>query len=153
MPNMIMEPMSGRMNILPDIQIAFPCRRGNLYNIRCPVKWKVKDIEEAKRHIHSTRIFHRYTLISQFMGLMELQAIWKLGLGPSDVQSIEDSFEMLVMVKSQVDPSNFFRTKQSIPPFGSVRYQESIGYLVPSALKNFSCDVMLKKNTKKQIQK
>jgi len=129
----VMEPLGGRMNIIPETQIAFPHRRENLYNIQYIVKWKVNEVQEAQKHIHWVRMLYRY--MTPYVSRSPRAAYFNyrdLDLGINGINGtttyleariwgtnyFKDNFERLAKVKKQVDPGNFFRDEQSIPPFG-----------------------------------
>lgn len=129
---MVMEPLGGVMNRIPETQIAFPHRRGNLYNIQYIVKWKVNEVEEAKRHIQWMRSLHKF--MTPYVSKSPRTAYFNyrdLDLGINGINGstsymearvwgtryFKNNFERLAKAKRGVDPSNFFRDEQSIPPF------------------------------------
>ncbi|KAL2934818.1 Berberine bridge enzyme-like 22 [Bienertia sinuspersici] len=129
----IMEPLGGMMNHVPETQIAYPHRRGNLYNIQYIVKWKVNEAEEARRHIHWVRMLHKF--MSPYVSKSPRTAYFNyrdLDLGINAINRsasylearlwgtkyFKNNFERLAKVKRSIDPSNFFRDEQSVPPFG-----------------------------------
>ncbi|XP_010679347.2 berberine bridge enzyme-like 22 [Beta vulgaris subsp. vulgaris] len=130
---MVMEPLGGIMSRIPETQIAFPHRGGNLYNIQYIVKWKVNEAEEAKRHIHWMRMLYKF--MSPYVSNSPRTAYFNyrdLDLGINGIHGttsyveagdwgtkyFKNNFERLAKAKRSIDPSNFFRDEQSIPPFG-----------------------------------
>ncbi|XP_021768787.1 berberine bridge enzyme-like 22 [Chenopodium quinoa] len=130
---MVMEPLGGMMNHIPETQLAFPHRGGNLYNIQYIVKWKVNEAEEARRHIHWVRMLHAF--MSPYVSKSPRTAYFNyrdldLGINGNNgttsylearvwgTKYFKNNFERLAKAKRRIDPSNFFRDEQSIPPFG-----------------------------------
>ncbi|TMW91917.1 hypothetical protein EJD97_013740 [Solanum chilense] len=96
----------GRMDEISKFEIPFPYRKGNLFNIQYMVNWY-----DNSENISNKKIK------------------WDLDFGENDDEYrysnsrvwgekyFDGNFERLAKVKSEVDPSNFFRFEQSIPPF------------------------------------
>ncbi|XP_010481748.1 PREDICTED: berberine bridge enzyme-like 7 [Camelina sativa] len=129
-PMMIMEPLGGKMYEIGERETPFPHRRGNLYNIQYMVKWRVKDIGEMEKHVRWMRLLYRYMSVyvsgsprGAYLNYRDLD----LGMNRGINTSFEDArlwgyryfggnFKRLAMVKGKIDPTNFFRNEQSIPP-------------------------------------
>ncbi|KAG2264951.1 hypothetical protein Bca52824_072030 [Brassica carinata] len=129
-PMMIMEPLGGRMYEIGETETPFPHRRGNLYNIQYMVKWRVKDIEEMEKHVRWMRFLYGYMRVyvsgsprGAYLNYRDLD----LGMNKAINCSFEDAslwgmryfgsnFKRLAMVKGKIDPTNFFRNEQSVPP-------------------------------------
>ncbi|KAK9747635.1 hypothetical protein RND81_02G004800 [Saponaria officinalis] len=138
-PFMILEPLGGKMDSIPETQIPFPHRKGNLYNIQYMVKWKVNEAAEAKKHVRWIRLLHKYmgpyVSVSPRAAYLNYRDL-DLGInGINGTKSYSDAkvwgiryfknnFERLAKVKSRTDPTNFFRDEQSIPPFSQVKIAE-----------------------------
>ncbi|KAL2494265.1 FAD-binding Berberine family protein [Forsythia ovata] len=124
-------PYGGRMDEISESAIPFPHRAGNLYKINYSVYW---DEEEAsERYLSWIRRLYSYMApyVSKFprsayVNYRDLDigvnnkgntsyaqaSIWGL-------KYFKINFNKLVHVKTKVDPSNFFRNEQSIPPLYS----------------------------------
>ncbi|KAG7536480.1 FAD-binding type PCMH-like superfamily [Arabidopsis suecica] len=129
-PMMIMEPLGGKMYEIGETETPFPHRIGNLYNIQYIVKWKVKDIGEMEKHVTWMRLLYRYMRVyvsgsprGAYLNYRDLD----LGMNKGINTSFEDArlwgfryfgsnFKRLAMVKGKIDPTNFFRNEQSVPP-------------------------------------
>ncbi|CAH2046492.1 unnamed protein product [Thlaspi arvense] len=129
-PVMIMEPLGGKMHEIGETETPFPHRRGNMYNIQYMVKWRVKEIEEMKKHVRWMRLLYRYMRVyvsgsprGAYLNYRDLD----LGMNKGINSSFEDAslwgmryfgtnFKRLAMVKGKIDPTNFFRNEQSVPP-------------------------------------
>ncbi|XP_010449148.1 PREDICTED: tetrahydrocannabinolic acid synthase-like [Camelina sativa] len=129
-PLMIFEPLGGKINQLSENESPYPHRRGNLYNIQYMVKWKVNEVEEMDINIRWMRSLHDYMTpyVSKsprgaYLNYRDLD----LGTSKGNNTSFEDArkwgetyfkdnFKRLGLVKGKIDPTNFFRNEQSIPP-------------------------------------
>ncbi|KAF8408729.1 hypothetical protein HHK36_004797 [Tetracentron sinense] len=133
---MIMDPYGGRMSEISESEIPFPHREGNLYNIQYLVKWIDGEIRASKKHVHWIRRLYRY--MSPYVSKSPRAAYLNyrdLDLGRNNKvgntsysqarvwgrKYFKINFKRLVQVKSNVDPENFFRNEQSIPPFPALR--------------------------------
>lgn len=120
--SMIMEPFNGRVSNISESAIAFP-HRGGIY-IQYYSLWPGADEQVNQNHLDSMR--ELYTFMTPFVSSNPRAAYYgnkdiDLG-GTLDAQEwgkkyFKGNFERLVAIKSQVDPTNFFRNEQSIPPF------------------------------------
>lgn len=136
---MIMDPCGGRMREISESEIPFP-HRDNLYNILYLVKWNEKGIKEAKKHIHWIRKLYRY--MSPYVSNSPRAAYLNyrdLDLGRNEPAGntsyseakvwgrkyFKNNFKRLAYVKSVVDPNNFFRNEQSIPPLPAKKIREN----------------------------
>ncbi|CAL2252482.1 unnamed protein product [Prunus armeniaca] len=131
---MIMDPYGGRMNEILEFEIPFPHRKGNLFNIQYIVKWDVNSVEETNKHIHWIRMLYRF--MSPYVSRSPRGAYINykdldLGSNKQDNTSyleasawgtkyFKGNFKRLAQVKSKVDPDNFFRNEQSIPPLSAL---------------------------------
>ncbi|PQM42230.1 berberine bridge enzyme-like 22 [Prunus yedoensis var. nudiflora] len=125
-----MDPYGGRMNEISEFEIPFPHRKGNLFNIQYIVKWDVNSIEETNKHIHWIRMLYRF--MSPYVSRSPRGSYINykdLDLGSNKQENtsyleasawgrkyFKGNFKRLAQVKSKVDPDNFFRNEQSIPP-------------------------------------
>ncbi|CAN8246176.1 unnamed protein product [Cochlearia groenlandica] len=129
-PVMIMEPLGGKMYRIGESESPFPHRRGNLYNIQYMVKWRVKEVEEMKKHVRWMRLLYRYMrdYVSKsprgaYLNYRDLDLGMNKGINCSfedaslwGIRYFGSNFKRLAMVKGKIDPNNFFRNEQSVPP-------------------------------------
>ncbi|EEF39198.1 Reticuline oxidase precursor, putative [Ricinus communis] len=127
----IMDPYGGKMNKISESGIAFPHRKGNLYNIQYMVKWVDNGVRATNRHLHWIRSLHRY--MKPYVSKSPRAAYFNyrdLDLGTNKdantsyseasvwgLKYFKGNFKNLALVKSKVDPGNFFRNEQSIPSY------------------------------------
>ncbi|XP_031114082.1 berberine bridge enzyme-like 15 [Ipomoea triloba] len=127
----IMSPYGGRMEEISESAIPFPHRAGNLYKIQYIMDWSEAGREAYESHMGwIRRLFHYCTpFVSKspreaYVNYRDLD-IGRNSMGNSTygaesknwgIKYFKNNFERLVTVKTQVDPQNFFRNEQSIPP-------------------------------------
>ncbi|XP_022954749.1 berberine bridge enzyme-like 13 [Cucurbita moschata] len=129
MPFMIWNPYGGMMSKISENEIPFPHRKGNLFKIQYLTSWQGgnKDVE---KHIEWIRELYNYMApyVSKspraaYVNYRDLD----LGMNKKNNTSLaqasewgnkyfKDNFNRLIKVKTKVDPDNFFRHEQSIPP-------------------------------------
>ncbi|CAN6163768.1 unnamed protein product [Urochloa humidicola] len=138
---LIMDPYGGRMAGVAPAATPFPHRR-ELYNLQYYGFWFEKGKEVAEKHLGWIRGMHREMepYVSRnprgaYVNYRDLD----LGVNVNDEDEDDDgvaayekarvwgetyfrgNFERLAAVKAKVDPHNFFRNEQSIPPLPSSR--------------------------------
>ncbi|OIT21775.1 PREDICTED: berberine bridge enzyme-like 28 [Nicotiana attenuata] len=129
---MFLTPYGGKMDEISENEIPYPHRAGNLYEIQYGVSWFDKVEEEAERHINWIRKLYEYMtpLVSKSPRAAYVN-YRDLDIGANNMNEktsyeqakawgykyFKNNFDRLVQVKTKVDPSNFFRNEQSIPPF------------------------------------
>ncbi|CAN8231239.1 unnamed protein product [Cochlearia groenlandica] len=129
-PLMILEPLGGQMSKLSETESPYPHRKGNLYNIQYMVKWKVNEVEEMNKHVRWMRALYDYMTPyvsasprGAYLNYRDLDIGTNKGINTSfeDARKwgekyFRGNFKRLCLVKGKIDPTNFFRNEQSIPP-------------------------------------
>ncbi|KAK2977087.1 hypothetical protein RJ640_017611 [Escallonia rubra] len=127
---MILSPYGGKMDEISEYAIPFPHRAGNLYKIQHLVYWEEEGEVAAERHISWIRRLYSYMApyVSKFpraayINYRDLDVGVNNQGNTSYAQAsiwgfkyFKNNFNRLVRVKTMVDPGNFFRNEQSIPP-------------------------------------
>ncbi|KAL2467427.1 FAD-binding Berberine family protein [Abeliophyllum distichum] len=126
---MIMDPYGGKMDEIPETELPFPHRKGNLYSIQYLVKWVEDGDSASDKHVNWIRMFYKYMkpYVSRspraaYINYRDLD----LGINKQGNTSysqamiwgrkyFKGNFKRLARVKTEVDPENFFRNEQSIP--------------------------------------
>eukprot|EP00258_Populus_trichocarpa_P017286 XP_006377943.2 berberine bridge enzyme-like 15 [Populus trichocarpa] len=133
-PQMVWAPYGGKMDEISETSIPFPHRSGNLYKIQHLVFWDEEGNEASKRHISWIRRLYDY--LTPYVSKNPRAAYVNyrdLDIGINNIQGntsyrqasiwgikyFDNNFDRLVSVKTRVDPTNFFRNEQSIPPLSS----------------------------------
>ena len=121
-------PYGGRMNEISESALPFPYRAGTLYMMNM---FAVTEVNEAER-IEWVRSLGRYLTPyvtksprSAYVNYVNLWMGTNNPRGRTSYQQaskwgkryFKNNFDRLVKVKSKIDPDNFFRHEQSIPPF------------------------------------
>ncbi|XP_055828857.1 berberine bridge enzyme-like 22, partial [Solanum dulcamara] len=129
-PMMIFDPLGGRMDEISKFQIPFPHRKGNLFNIQYMVNWDDNSENISSKKIQWLR--ELYEKMKPFVSHSPRRGYLNyrdLDFGENDGEYrysnsrvwgekyFGGNFVRLAKVKSKVDPGNFFRFEQSIPPF------------------------------------
>ncbi|KAI6703154.1 hypothetical protein NL676_012290 [Syzygium grande] len=133
-PIMIWNPYGGKMAEISESAIPFPHRAGVLYKIQHITAWNTGGNEVAPKHVSWIRSFYSY--MARYVSKSPREAYINyrdLDIGMNNVKGdtsykqasvwgkkyFKNNFDRLVRVKTAVDPGNFFRHEQSIPPFSS----------------------------------
>ncbi|KAL2474824.1 FAD-binding Berberine family protein [Abeliophyllum distichum] len=123
-------PYGGRINDYSESEIAFPHRTGNIFMINYVVHWDTPGKKESERHVNWIRKLYNYMApyVSKsprtaYINYRDLDIGMNNEGNTSFKQAsvwgfkyLKNNFRRLVRVKTEVDPSNFFRNEQSIPP-------------------------------------
>ncbi|KAI3920793.1 hypothetical protein MKW98_005619 [Papaver atlanticum] len=124
-------PYGGKMNEISESAIPFPHRIGNIYNILYQVDWV--DGSETEKHLEFMKKLYNFltpyvsmnprTTYLNYLDLDLGQNDWNVGEVMAyrkakvwGTKYFKSNFERLVLVKTEVDPGNFFKSIQSIPP-------------------------------------
>ncbi|KAH7836701.1 hypothetical protein Vadar_004515 [Vaccinium darrowii] len=128
--DMQFSPYGGRMGEISKSATPFSRRAGTLYSIHYGVKWKEEGISAMNRRMRGIRRFYSFMTPyvsknprSSYLSYRDLD----LGVNNKGYTSYEQAsiwglkyyginFKRLVHVKTMVDPDNFLRNEQSIPP-------------------------------------
>ncbi|KAK6123830.1 hypothetical protein DH2020_042431 [Rehmannia glutinosa] len=132
---LVLNPYGGRMAEISPSAIPFPHRKGNLYSILYWVYWREENAGNSDRYIDWIRRFFRYMTpyVSKnprgaYINYRDLDLGVNNDVGPTSYAQASTwgfpyfkkaNFDRLVRVKTRVDPRNFFRNEQSIPPVHS----------------------------------
>ncbi|CAN4080234.1 unnamed protein product [Withania somnifera] len=121
-------PYGGELSDFSESETPFPHRAGNIFMIHYGVNWE--KMESSKKHLSWIRKLYRY--MARYVSKSPRAAYFNyrdLDLGVNNkgntsyaqarvwgVKYFKNNFDRLVQVKTKVDPTNFFRNEQSIPP-------------------------------------
>ncbi|KAJ4840826.1 hypothetical protein Tsubulata_028861 [Turnera subulata] len=123
-------PYGGRMSEIASNATAYPHRAGYLFKIQYYAGWE-DDRIDAKAKLRSARVFYAgmapHVTKNPRLAFQNYRDL-DIGRNPSNRTNIKkakvygekyfkDNFLRLTQVKARVDPGNFFRHEQSIPPF------------------------------------
>ncbi|GAB4840735.1 hypothetical protein Ancab_021498 [Ancistrocladus abbreviatus] len=122
-------PYGGRMAEIPESEIPFPHRAGNLYKVQYATGWTKRGNKAAERYLNLTRELYAY--MTPFVSKNPREAFLNyrdLDLGINyqgkksyyegmkyGIKYFKNNFYRLVKIKTKVDPHNLFRNEQSIP--------------------------------------
>ncbi|XP_057787761.1 tetrahydroberberine oxidase-like [Salvia miltiorrhiza] len=136
----LLSPYGGRMAEISESALPFPHRGGNLFEIAPVVYWNEDEGRDSDRYISWIRRLESY--LTPYVSTSPRAAYLNyrdLDLGVNDnegktsyarariwgVRYFNNNFDRLVQVKTLVDPNNFFRNEQSIPPLHYSRKSEN----------------------------
>ncbi|KAE8694261.1 FAD-binding Berberine family protein [Hibiscus syriacus] len=120
----------GIMNRISEDATPFPHRAGNLFKICYNTGWQAEDNINSQRYLEWARTTYDY--MSPFVSKSPREAYLNyrdLEIGSNNIdytdydqatiwgrKYFKHNFDRLVHVKTQIDPHNFFKHEQSIPP-------------------------------------
>ncbi|KAL2494162.1 FAD-binding Berberine family protein [Forsythia ovata] len=126
-------PYGGRLNDYSESEIPFPHRAGNIFMINYVVNWDTPGKNESERHVNWIRKLYSY--MAPYVSKSPRTAYFNyrdLDIGMNNERNtsfkqasvwgfkyFKNNYRRLVCVKTEVDPSNFFRNEQSLPPLSS----------------------------------
>ncbi|XP_038882764.1 berberine bridge enzyme-like 15 [Benincasa hispida] len=139
-PLMIWNPYGGMMGKISETEIPFPHRRGVLFKIQYLTTWQ-KGEENQDKHLQWIKKLYNYMTpyVSQlpretYVNYRDLDLGINKNSNTSYIESIgwgtryfKENFGRLLRVKTKVDPDNFFRHEQSIPPIPTSESLRSFG--------------------------
>ncbi|KAJ4702899.1 cannabidiolic acid synthase-like [Melia azedarach] len=125
-------PHGGQMSEIPESAVPFPHRAGNLFKIQYLLSWE--DHGQSQRHVDWIRRLYSYMTPYVSKNPREAYVNYRdLDIGSNNrgytsfkqssiwgKKYFKNNFNRLVHVKTGVDPGNFFRHEQSIPPLSSM---------------------------------
>ncbi|KAK7363250.1 hypothetical protein VNO77_05384 [Canavalia gladiata] len=128
-PLMIWNPYGGQMSRIAESATPFPHRKGTLYKIQYVTGW-IDGEKSMAKHMNWIRKFYFYMApyVSKYpreayvnyrdldIGMNKKNNTSFLMASSWGYRYFKGNFNRLVKVKTKVDPSNFFRHEQSIPP-------------------------------------
>lgn len=130
-PVLTWNPYGGKMSEISELATAFPHRAGNKYKIQYSVQWKEEGVETLEQNLDRIRKLYQYMTphVSKsprcsYLNYRDVD-LGTNGIGYNASYSeasvwgtkyFNGNFDRLVEVKTKVDPGNFFRYEQSIPP-------------------------------------
>ncbi|KAL8512744.1 hypothetical protein ACS0TY_019034 [Phlomoides rotata] len=124
-------PYGGRMAEISESAIPYPHRAGNLYHVFHTVYWQEDEARNPERYVKWLDRASTYmTPYASKNPRSAYQNYRDLDIGVNNdkgkisvaqasiwgVRYFKNNFDRLVWVKTKVDPHNFFRHQQSIPP-------------------------------------
>ncbi|XWS17966.1 hypothetical protein CRYUN_Cryun32bG0001700 [Craigia yunnanensis] len=127
-----LNPYGGRMEEISESETAFAHRAGNLFKVQYTVLWSESDggIGAAERYIEMSR--RLYCAMAPYASSNPREAFLNyrdLDIGSNESNNTDfavakvygakyfkNNFLRLASVKAMVDPDNFFKNEQSIPP-------------------------------------
>ncbi|KAL5538768.1 hypothetical protein UlMin_045373 [Ulmus minor] len=136
-PLTIWTPYGGMMSKISESSIPFPHRKGNIFMIQYLTVW-FDDKKDATKHINWMKSLYDYMApyVSRFpreayvnyrdldLGMNERNNTSFLRAIPWGSKYFKGNFNRLVWIKTKVDPHNFFRHEQSIPPLTHLRIED-----------------------------
>ncbi|KAF8676683.1 hypothetical protein HU200_046878 [Digitaria exilis] len=134
---LILDPYGGRMGSISPSETPFPHRKGNLYNLQYYSYWFENGTAAMEKRMSWVRGMYNemepYVSKNPRTGYVNYR---DLDLGTNELEGnvtsyakakvwgekyFKGNFERLAAVKAMVDPDDFFRNEQSIPPLPSAK--------------------------------
>ncbi|KAK9214061.1 hypothetical protein WN944_006048 [Citrus x changshan-huyou] len=130
-------PYGGKISEISESEIPYPHRAGNIYTLLYYAGWDLESTDDTyQRHDNMLKKLFNYMTPyvaknprTAYINYRDLDVGTNNKLGHTSVQEasvwgkkyFKNNFYRLVHVKTMVDPENFFRNEQSIPPFNLVK--------------------------------
>ncbi|PPR93767.1 hypothetical protein GOBAR_AA26914 [Gossypium barbadense] len=127
---MQMSPYGGRMAEISESETAFAHRAGTLYIVQYTAHWSEGSSEATKKYVELMRKL--YAEMAPYVSSKPREAFLNyrdldIGSNNTDFEAakvygakyFKGNFQRLAEVKAKIDPHNFFKNEQSIPPFPS----------------------------------
>ncbi|KAL3344897.1 hypothetical protein AABB24_024044 [Solanum stoloniferum] len=128
-PMMIWNPYGGMMGKISESSIPFPHRKGVICKIQYLTAWTDGDKRTADKHINWIRGLYEYmgTFVSKFpreayVNYRDLDLGMNKNANSNFLEAsvwgkkyYKNNYDRLVLVKTEVDPDNFFWHEQSLP--------------------------------------
>ncbi|KAL8508296.1 hypothetical protein ACS0TY_018767 [Phlomoides rotata] len=125
-------PYGGVLNTISESETPFPHRKSNIFSIHYAFTWS--NPKEAQKNLETIR--RAYSSMAPYVAKSPRAAYLNyrdLDIGRNNIRGntsyaeasvwghkyFKNNFKRLVQIKTKVDPSNFFRNEQSIPPLSS----------------------------------
>ncbi|CAN0906691.1 Tetrahydroberberine oxidase [Linum grandiflorum] len=111
-------PHGGRMSRISESSIPYPRRAGNMYKIQYYAGWSGEEKGIEERHLGWIRKLYKFMrpyVSKKPRGAyvnsrdLDLAKVW-------GEKYYNGNFQRLARVKAAIDPTNFFRNEQSVPP-------------------------------------
>ncbi|XP_072954067.1 berberine bridge enzyme-like 23 [Typha angustifolia] len=147
---LIMEPFGGRLSKISESAIPFPHRIGNLYIIQYFMRWSETEFNVAAKHLNWMKSLYEFMTPYVSSHPRAAYVNYKdIDLGRNEgkptylkarvwgLKYFRSNFKRLAYVKGKVDPGNFFRNEQSIPPL--LQFMTSGGKSVDSKNVSYLC--------------
>ncbi|MBA0585162.1 hypothetical protein Gorai_015950 [Gossypium raimondii] len=121
----------GKMDEIPETETPFPHRKGTLYKINYNIVWQEEENSNPQRYISWMRTLYSYMgpFVSKspraaYVNYRDLDIGRNNDDGKTSYKQasvwgrkyFKNNFDRLVYVKTKIDPENFFKHEQSIPP-------------------------------------
>ncbi|XVF09846.1 hypothetical protein REPUB_Repub07fG0132300 [Reevesia pubescens] len=131
---MVLVAWGGKMDEILETETPYPHRAGNIYSILYVVNWEEKENTYSKRYVSWMRRVYKYMKPYVSKSPREAYVNYRdLDIGTNNnnknknlarasiwgLKYFKNNFNRLVHVKTTIDPENFFRNEQSIPPLSS----------------------------------
>ncbi|MBA0718955.1 hypothetical protein Golax_006669, partial [Gossypium laxum] len=129
---MVFVAYGGKMDEILETETPFPHRAGNLYSISYVVDWEEEENKNSEKFMSWVRRIQNYMTPYVSKSPREVYVNFRdLDTGTNEINDKENSheqakiwgikyfknnFDRLVHVKTMIDPENFFRHEQSVPP-------------------------------------
>ncbi|KAL6603949.1 hypothetical protein ACP70R_044310 [Stipagrostis hirtigluma subsp. patula] len=139
---LILDPYGGRMGSISPSATPFPHRKGNLYNLQYYSSWSENGTAALEKHMSWVRGLYKemepFVSKNPRTGYVNYR---DLDLGMNELEGnvtsyakarvwgekyFKGNFERLAAVKAMVDPDDFFRNEQSVPPLPAAKGWSSI---------------------------